>query len=181
MPRIPKTQAAKKQIECQKVTAGCAAAIKEYQDQLAAGVTNPSIPKLAKKHGIPECTLCRLLDPSYHSIDDFNATKQKIPKAQEEVLVQWCLELSSCNLPVDHSNLLQYATAVLQTTHLGEKLSLRWVGHFLTRHQDCLGQQWACPHEHIRSAAATPEIISVYFAAYTVSKKTISPKVKFHL
>ena len=42
----------------------------------------------------------------------FNATKQKIPKAQEEVLVQWCLELSSCNLPLDCSNLLQFATTV---------------------------------------------------------------------
>ena len=37
---------------------------------------------------------------------------------------------------------------------------------FLTRHQDCLGQQWAHPHEHIHSAAATPDIISGYFAAY---------------
>ena len=57
MPRIPKTQAAKKQIEHQKVTEGCGAAIKEYQDLLTAGLTKPSIPKLAQKHGIPECTL----------------------------------------------------------------------------------------------------------------------------
>ena len=42
----------------------------------------------------------------------------------------------------------------------------RGVDHFLTRHQDCLGQQWARPHERIQSAAATPEIISGYFAAY---------------
>ena len=166
MPRIPKSQAAKKQIECQKVTESREAAMKEYQDQLTAGLTKPSILKLAQKHSVPECTLRRLLNPSSHNIDDFNATKQKIPKAQEEVLVQWCLELLSRNLPLDHSNLLQYATAVLQTTQLGEKLSPKWVHHFLTRHQGRIGQQWARPHERIRSAAATPEIISGYFAAY---------------
>jgi len=124
MPRIPKSQAAKKQIECQKVTEIREAVIKEYQGQLTAGLTKPSIPKLAQKHGIPEHTLRRLLNPGNLSIDEFNAKKQKIPKAQEEVLVQWCLEMSSCNLPLDHGNLLQYATAVLQTTKLGEKLSV---------------------------------------------------------
>ena len=56
MPQIPKTQAAKNQIEHQKVTERCEAAIKEYQGQLTAGLTNPSIPKLAQKHGIPEHT-----------------------------------------------------------------------------------------------------------------------------
>ena len=49
MPQIPKTQAAKKQIECQKLTERCEAAIKEYQDELTAGLTKPSIPKLAQK------------------------------------------------------------------------------------------------------------------------------------
>ena len=112
MPQIPKTQAAKNRIEHQKVTERCEAAIKEYQGQLTAGLTKPSIPKLAQKHGIPECTLQHLLNPGNLSIGEFNATKQKIPKAQEEVLVQWCLELSSCNLPLDCSNLLQYATTV---------------------------------------------------------------------
>ena len=57
MPQIPKSQAAKRQIECKKVTEGHEAAIKEYQDQLTAGSTKPSIPKLAQKHGVPECTL----------------------------------------------------------------------------------------------------------------------------
>ena len=76
------------------------------------------------------------------------------------------MELSSCNLPLDHGNLLQYATSVLQTTHLGEKLSPQWVDCFVTRHQDCLGRQWARPHDHIRSASATPELIAGYFAAY---------------
>ena len=54
MPRIPKTQAAKKQIECQKVSERSEAAIKEYQGQLTAGLSKPSIAKLAQKHGIPE-------------------------------------------------------------------------------------------------------------------------------
>ena len=76
------------------------------------------------------------------------------------------MELSSCNLPLDRGNLLQYATSVLQTTHLGEKLSPRWVDRFVTRHQDRLGRQWACPHDRIRSASATPELIAGYFAAY---------------
>jgi len=165
MPRPPKSQAAKKQIECKKATESHEAAIKEYQDQVTAG-SKPSIPKLAQKHGIPECTLRRLLNPGNHSIDDFNAAKQKIPKVQEEVVVQWCLELSSCNIPLDRSNLLLYATAVLQTTQLGEKLSPRWVDWFLTRHQSRLGRQWACPHDHIQSATATPEVIAGYFAAY---------------
>jgi len=138
MPQHPKSQAAKKQIERKKATESHEAAIKEYQDQVTAG-SKPSIPKLAQKHGIPECTLRRLLNPGNHSIDDFNAAKQKIPKAQEEVLVQWCLELSSHNIPLDHSNLLLYATTVLPTTQLGEKLSSRWVDWFLTRHQDHLG------------------------------------------
>ena len=57
MPQIPETQAAKDQIEHQKVTERCEAAIKEYQGQLTAGLTKPSIPKLAQKHGIPEHTL----------------------------------------------------------------------------------------------------------------------------
>ena len=121
---------------------------------------------MAQKHGIPERTLRRLLNPGNHSIDDFNAAKQKIPRVQEEVLVQWCLELSSRNIPLDRSNLLLYATTVLQTTHLGEKLSSRWVDRFLTRHQSRLGRQWARPHDRIRSAAATPEVIAGYFAAY---------------
>jgi len=165
MPRPPKSQAAKKQIEHKKATESREAAIKEYQDQVTAG-SKPSIPKLAQKHGIPERTLRRLLNPGNHSIDDFNAAKQKIPRVQEEVLVQWCLELSSHNIPLDRSNLLLYATTVLQTTQLGEKLSSRWVDRFLTRHQSRLGRQWARPHDRIRSAAATPEVIAGYFAAY---------------
>jgi hypothetical protein len=90
-----------------------------------------------------------LSQPGTHSIDEFNETKQKIPKAQEDVLAQWCLELSSCNLPLDHGGLLEYANAVLQTTQLGDKLSSKWIDHFIIRHQDILGQQWTKPHEHI--------------------------------
>jgi len=166
MVRTAQSEAAKRQIDCRKVAERHQAAIKEYQSFATIGPTKLSIPKLARKHGIPERTLQRLLKPSTRSIDEFNETKLKIPKAQEEVLVQWCLELSSRNLPLDHGNLLEHATAILQTAKSGEKLSSRWVDHFLRRHQDRLGQQWTHPHERIRSASATPELISGYFAAY---------------
>ena len=51
---FPKSQAAKKPIEFQKVSERHEVAIKEYQGQLTAGLTKPSIAKLAQKHGIPE-------------------------------------------------------------------------------------------------------------------------------
>jgi hypothetical protein len=163
---IPKSEAAKKQTYHRGIAERCAAAVKEYQSYVATDPTRPSIPKLAQQYGISERTLRHLLKPGTRTIDEFNETKLKIPKAQEAVLVQWCLELSSRNLPLDNSNLLEYATAVLQTTQPGKKLSSKWVDRFLTRHQDRLGRQWTHPHERIRSASATPELISGYFTAY---------------
>jgi len=57
MVQTAKSEATKRQINCRKVAERHQAAIKEYQSFATIGPTKLSIPKLAQKHGIPECTL----------------------------------------------------------------------------------------------------------------------------
>ena len=100
------------------------------------------------------------LSPSQGSVDISVGSYKREGEGHSQTWAKTPAGKSSTSPPVHVS------AGCPQTTQLGEKLSLRWVDWFLTRHQDHLGQQWACPHDCIRSATATPEVIAGYFAAY---------------
>src|SRR5579871_1415430 len=123
MARIPKSEDAKRQIQREKIIKKRELAIQAYK---TAESSKPSIAAIAREYGVDPKTLRRHLKDNARSIDEFNTSKLKIAKAQEDVIVQWCDQLATRHLPFDRQLLHEYATAVLHTTQPEEKLSNKW-------------------------------------------------------
>jgi len=93
MARKPKSNLQKNQINRQKAISALSDAVAEYKDRSAQ--EKVSIHALALKYKVNKGTLRAHIDPNHISIDVFNATKQALSPIQEDVLVQWVIEMAN--------------------------------------------------------------------------------------
>ncbi|KAG8868573.1 hypothetical protein FRC20_003127 [Serendipita sp. 405] len=167
MARTARSEASKRRSLRQNVIKNLSEARLYYWEQAEQDSTQKvSIRAVAKQFNVNHCTLARSLKDEWVSIDQFNASKTKIPLTQEEEIVEWCCRVSEQNLPMSRELLHEYAEAVLHATKPGDKLGGSWIDRFLTRHEDKLSRKWTRPRDQVRAISATPEAINSYFNAY---------------
>jgi hypothetical protein len=95
MARKPKSNLQKNHINQQKAISGLCNAVTEYKD--CSSQKKESICALALKYKVNKGTLRAHLDPNHTSINVFNATKQALSPTQEDVLIQWVIEMANQN------------------------------------------------------------------------------------
>ncbi|KAG8799645.1 hypothetical protein FRC18_008248 [Serendipita sp. 400] len=101
MARIARSNASKKRSVRQDIIKTLLEARSHYQKlEKLDPLHKPSIRAIAKEFKVPRSTLTRSLDNNWVSIDEFNASKTKIPLAQEEEIVEWCCRVAERNLPM---------------------------------------------------------------------------------
>jgi hypothetical protein len=94
------------------------------------------------------------------------ATRCKLSKQQEAILVDFIIEMANRNLGLQPNAVHDRAVQLLQSTNPGATLGLGWAGRFISRHQDKLASHWSRPFDRIRAMSATPEAMDNYFMQY---------------
>ena len=164
MARKPKNNHQKNHVNRQKVIDALSDAVAEYKDRSA--LEKVSIRALALKYKVNKGTLRAHIDPNHISIDVFNATKQALSPTQEDVLIQWVIEMANRNLALRPCVIWEKAQLIAQATKPGIVISTRWTDRFLARHQDSLGCHWSWPLDKVWALSATCEAIDGYFSVY---------------
>jgi hypothetical protein len=110
-------------------------------------------------------TLGRLLK-GMRMMAEAAATRCKLSKQQEAILVDFIIEMANRNLGLQPNAVRDHTVQLLQSTNPGPTLRLGWAGRFISRHQDKLAGHWSRPFDHIRAMSATPEAMDKYFMQY---------------
>ena len=127
---------------------------------------NISIRDVAHQFKVDHTTLGRDLLSGHQTIDDFNAKKTKLSRAQEAVVVEWAVSLADRNLALTPKLIGEQALLVYRSTNPDGTLSPSWTDRFLDRHIDQLGRHWSRPLDRVRAMSATPGAMKRYFDAY---------------
>jgi len=107
----------------------------------------------------------------------FNASKQKLTPAEEDVLADAIILASRQGIPYTHNHIRDEANAILKGRLGGqyEKVGKCWVDNFLRRHDNRLRTYWSAPLPSVRAKAGNHENISGYFAL--VKERITDPNV----
>ena len=123
-----------------------------------------SLRDIANSHGVPKSTLWRRSHGG-QSIQNFNATKQKLTPEEEHVLVQFILESADRGFPLNHSTIRSYADAIIKS-RMGEDAEgcgQYWIPAFLDRHRNSLQSHWSKPLDTQRAKSLNPEAVRSWF------------------
>lgn len=105
-----------------------------------------SIRAIALECDVPNSTLADRINGK-QSMRQFNATKQKLTMAEEEVLTKLIAISSNCGIPFDHSTICRHANKIIQARLKdGEEflpVGEHWIANFLERHHDTLKTYWS--------------------------------------
>ena len=151
-------------------------AIEEYRTQKNLH-GKASYQKIAEKFGVNRVTLANLEQGKHQPMSVFNASKQKLTPAEENVLVEAIVLASHQGILYTHGNIREEGNAILRS-RLGnqfQKVGKRWVNNFLRRHNDRLHAYWSAPLPSIRAKAGNQENIAGYFAL--VKERIVKPRV----
>jgi hypothetical protein len=160
-----KSNAAKKQEKC-RVAGKC------MVDALAAYTAEQAKPEqerkglrpIAQQYGVSFKTLSR----HYHnkqSMYSFNATKQKLTIAEEQVIVDFAAQSADRGIPLTHKAVENAANEILRS-RLGndfKPVGVNWCQRFLTRHRDVLQTHWSKPLDTQRAQALNPATVGDWF------------------
>lgn len=127
--------------------------------------------------GVNRVTLANLEQGKHRPMSVFNASKQKVTPAEEDVLVDAIVLASHQGIPYTHDHIREEANAILRG-RLGrqyEKVGKRWVDNFLRRHDKRLHTYWSAPLPSVRAKAGNQENIAGYFAL--VKERIVDPNV----
>ena len=107
----------------------------------------------------------------------FNATKQKLTPAEEDVLVDAIILASRQGIPYTHNHIREEANAILRSRcgRQYEKVGKCWVDNFLRRHDNRLHTYWSAPLPSVRAKAGNQDNIAGYFEL--VKELIANPKV----
>jgi len=160
MPGRAKSRKAKRQEERLVKTQKEQVAANAYRSRKEAG-KDVSYAKVAAEFGVKESTVRRRVLSVGLSLSEFNATKQKLTPAEEEVLVTSILEASRHGFPPTHRQIAMEADCI-QLARLGESyqpVGKKWVDEFLRRHNKTIKTHWSAPLSTIRAQSANPRAI----------------------
>lgn len=123
-----------------------------------------SLRRVAFTHDISKSTLQRRTNGG-QSIQEFNASKQKLTPAEEHVLVNFILESANRGFPLDHKAIQHHANAIRESRLGGdcEKCGKAWVSRFLDRHRDTIQTHWSKPLDTQRAKSLNPEAVASWF------------------
>jgi len=95
----------------------------------------------------------------------FNALKQKLTVAEENLLVEFALGCSDRGLPVTHSQLANYANSLLEAQHRKDyaPVSKNWMDRFIKWHHNKLQMHWSKPLDSKHARAMNPDIVKHWF------------------
>ena len=148
-------------------------AIKEYGAQkLLYG--KASYQKIAGKFGVNCVTLASLEQGKHHLMSMFNASKQKLTPAEEDILMEAIVLASHQGIPYTHDHIWEEANAILRSCQ-SVKVGKHWVNGFLRHHNDQLHTYWFAPLPSIQAKARNQENISGYFSL--IKERIVDPKV----
>lgn len=99
--------------------------------------------------------------------------EKKLPKAAEEVLVEWIKEKGRRNIPLSPAAVAEHASSILGGTEIGES----WVRRFRASHPE-LAARWTTGLEKCRAQALNPATLADFQDTYEelVQQYSIKPK-----
>ena len=115
--------------------------------------------------GVSKNRVNRVVEQKGATIQEFNATKQKLSPVEEEKLVDLILESSKRGFPMPHRKIWCCTNLVLQS-RLGvdrEPLSDKWVFKFLDRQHEHLQSFWSKPLDMQCAYSLNPEAVKSWF------------------
>lgn len=94
--------------------------------------------------GVAYVTLWRRIQGK-QSIQDFNASRQKLTRAEEEVLTQLIETSADWSNPLSYKEIARYAVEILRKREGDESMEIgcSWVYRFLVRHRDRIQTYWS--------------------------------------
>ena len=151
-------------------------AIKEYGTQkLLYG--KASYQEITVKFGVNCITLANLEQGKHCPMSVFNASKQKLTPAEEEVLTDAIILASCQGILYTHEHIWDEVNTILQgcLSRQYEKVGKCWVDNFLRRHDNWLHTYWLALLPSVGAKAGNQDNIAGYFAL--VKEWIIDPKV----
>ena len=99
---------------------------------------------ISEFHGVDHNTLARAVN-NKRSMDEANATKQKLTVAEEGVLADFILKSADRGFPLTHQAIKSYADAILQKRHgpIYQPTGQKWIYAFLDRNRHKLQTHWS--------------------------------------
>lgn len=142
-------------------------AMEEYRDEQKKEKKDQiSIRALAAKHNIAYSTLLDRVNGK-QSIQAFNATKQRLTTAEEEILVKLISVFSNQGIPFQHATIAEHANRIIQArtdeNEQFEPVGTRWVFNFLVRHRQVLKTYWSKGLDTKRAQALNPTAVKDWF------------------
>jgi len=153
------------------------AAADAYRYRKEAG-EDVSYAKVAAEFSVNGCTVRHRVLPIGHSVSGFNALKQKLTPAEEEVLVASILESSKHGFPPTHHQIAIEADRV-QSMRLGDSyqpVGKQWVNQFLRRHDKTIKTHWSAPLLTLHAQSANPRAIRNFLTGL-VKREVVDKKV----
>jgi len=119
--------------------------------------------RIAKDFGVDQMTLMRKVD-GHKSIQEFNATKQKLTSAEEKALTDWVLCSAERSQPPTQNQTKSYANAILQKRegHGYKEVGSTWVYKFLNRHHK-VSMHWSKALDTQRAQGLNPMAVDSWF------------------
>ena len=156
----------KKRLESAKKSIQLEQAVHAYKLEL----TKPTdqrigLRSIAKQFpGVAYGTLWRRVQGG-RSIQEFNASKQKVTKAEEEVLVQLIETASDWSNPLTYEDIAQFANEIIRRREEDdfELVGVSWVYRFLQRHHGRVQTFWSKPLDTQRAKSLNPVNVAHWF------------------
>ena len=185
MPGRAKSKKAKRQEERLEKTLREREAANAYQSRKEAG-EGVSYAKVATEFKVNETTLRRRVLSLGQSISEFNATKQKLSPAEEEVLVVSILEASCHGFPPTHHQIAMEADSIQSARPNGsfQPVGKQWVNEFLRRHNEVIKTHWSAPLPTVRAQSANPRAIHSFLTNLVkreVVDKNVPPELLYQI
>ena len=161
------------------------AAANAYKSRKEAG-EDISYAKVVHEFSVKESTVRRRVLSVGLLLSEFNASKQKLTPAEEEVLVALILEASRHGFPPTHHQVAMEADHI-QSTHLSKSfqpVGKQWVNDFLRRHNKVIKSHWSAPLSTIRAQSANPQAIYNFLTSLVKSEvvdKDVPPELLYQI
>ncbi len=169
MGRITRTKALQKRINNEDREARLTCALQAYRAELAKPVSaRKGLEPIAAMHNVSSTTLSRR-HKGEKSIQQFNQEKQMLTLTEEQVLVEFILQMARRMLPPTLSMISEKAAAIVSarsdpaSSNTNQEIGHNWVYRFLDRHHSTLKQYTESPLDSKRGRALNPTTLGEYF------------------
>lgn len=161
------SKAVKKHIEAgkQETRMKQAVAAVELERKKAASATGRlTVKEIAQNFGVALSTLYTRLKGTV-SVLEFNSSKQKLSKPEEDTIVDLICNSADRGLPLSHTDVASYANAILESRGGPEfePVGKSWVDRFLVRHRDRVQTHWSKHLDTQRARSLNPAAVQDWF------------------